>query len=311
MAAKTVVVGIAGASAGAAALQNEDFRRVWEGVKDSVGMTTREWRGPEAELLARVDMLSKQLVDLRSVAVNRESSVTVLSGNQSRFSGSSMLWCAGLVACGAAYMKWKGYSIDNVFYVTKATLVETTQALQSRVALLSAALDDARNQLHLKMGDVQGSLQGDITQMQGTLENEIAQARSDVRNVHAEVGGVRQHLENISGQFEGADKRLHYTTQGIQLLCSVVSENLGGTNTPAVTELREFARTAPAQIANYRPLAIQNRRTSSGLEFLASTVPSSNNQSLEVKSLASTHPQVSRVSSRVSAPLDHRVLTDR
>ncbi|EKX49414.1 hypothetical protein GUITHDRAFT_151542 [Guillardia theta CCMP2712] len=244
-----VVLLLTGGAAGSALWQNKDSlddvpKQLLQAI---LGMRTNG--GSDGSGLDRkVDNLAQEM----RMMMSRSNQGTVIVQSGSSWSFSRIIY---LILPGAGvyyYMKWKGYSLADLQWVSSTRFSQAVEAMKTAQEALSIKLNDFRTTAHQALEQFQEVVEKRFLGIQHQIHDQVGE-------VQGEVIGVRDNLRTVDQrvQLDETQSQLQYTSKGIHLLCSVVSESLGdGSNT--ARELRQFAQRSPRQIESQQYPQLQD-----------------------------------------------------
>ena len=78
-----------------------------------------------------------------------------------------------------------------------------------------------------------------------------------MQGVRGELAGVDSRVQRLEGKIDDASRdinicknQLEYSSQGIHLLCNIVSESMGSSNSASAKRLQTFAASSAPRLAN-------------------------------------------------------------
>ena len=158
-----------------------------------------------------IQQLSSQLNALAVQQAQGPTTVVVGGGSGGGGSGRLLLIVGTGVAGGAVYAKLKGWwSMSQIMPVTTERFQKSVANLRVQIGEVTAAVRRAKDDLLVRIGVVQESIEQHAKQIEDKIEDEVGSVRHDLTAFDAK-------LQNIDGKLDNA-------CDGIRLLVGVVSD---------------------------------------------------------------------------------------
>ena len=145
-----------------------------------------------------------------------------------------------LSGCAALALRLLGYSMSDVWWVSKAQFRTTTDALREGVAAVASALARVRSELLEKIGVVDAN-----------VDRTREELKADVAGVSRKVSSVSDSLQVIEAKLAGIEGGLRTANRGIFLLCHVVSDQVGSARNVTGNSNGEISRSLYKELVNY------------------------------------------------------------
>jgi hypothetical protein len=214
-----------------------------------------------------MEQLSQQVGQLTARGAN-PSTIVVQGSSDSSFVGKLVV--LGLPGAGVyVYLKYMGYSLADVQWVSSKRFSEAVDVLGKAQEVLDTKIVSFRASAEQALSSFRAIVEQQFRQQQQQIEDQVGAVHGEVQAVRGEVASVdfrvqrlegklddnteklRQQIEGNTEKLDAAAARLEYTSQGMNLLCNVVAESFGSSNSESVKRLQTFAATTPsaAQLA--------------------------------------------------------------
>eukprot|EP00736_Rhodelphis_marinus_P002099 Rmarinus@m.16062 len=200
--------------------------------------------------------LDRQFEELRRL-ISKQDQTSVVVVPSSQNTSSYLFYTIGAGGIIAGYLYWRGYTWQDVAYVSKSAFTAAVQQLENGIEVVSVAVERTKEELRRRIDEVSEDLKRRLGQVSDSVEatrDEVATVASDV----AVVQNSLTRLENTVGDFhDQTQSKLDYTGRGIYLLVRFISENMRQGSTPSLwNELVEFVglRNPQAEVGNGAPV---------------------------------------------------------
>mmetsp|Transcript_11468 Transcript_11468/g.20743 ORF Transcript_11468/g.20743 Transcript_11468/m.20743 type:complete len:337 (-) Transcript_11468:815-1825(-) len=214
------------------------------------------------EVASQVDALSRQIDRL---ALASESSLRAgggdrvvvvggaTTGSYAKYSLSNVL--AGLLSASGAlaalylYARMKGFSRDDLVWVTKSTFQQSVQAMRTMASKLSSAMNSLRSELNARILGVERKLAESHNLLMDKIGTDVGRTTERVDSVSLEVAAVQRLVEEVQSQLHDLHGRMRYANHGIFLLCQVVAQLPETYGSASGEELKHFAALQPEKLS--------------------------------------------------------------
>mmetsp|Transcript_56086 Transcript_56086/g.114646 ORF Transcript_56086/g.114646 Transcript_56086/m.114646 type:complete len:339 (-) Transcript_56086:32-1048(-) len=202
----------------------------------------------------KFDSLAQEMRSL--VASGRNQGTVIISSG----GGSSFTRLVFLAVPGAglyAYARWKGYAIYDLMPVSSTVFTRAVQAMEAAQQSLDTKVEQFRAAAEHAISSFRAQVESRFLEVTDQIDTRVGR-------VEDRVGDVDQRVEVMQGSLNQVDTRvqrmelkidetqnqLAYTSRGIHLLCSVVSESVGNTSSNG-RQLEDFSRQGPLLTSSY------------------------------------------------------------
>eukprot|EP00898_Chlorokybus_atmophyticus_P003855 jgi/Chlat1/4470/Chrsp29S04568 len=192
-------------------------------------------RSGESIATKTIDALAQQVerlqLEMRNM-LNTSRSITVVNGQSRGFAIISVPTVVALAVVG--YMRWKGYSLGDVMYVTRTHFKAALVSVNSSLEALTTRLNTVRQQLAARLEHLSKRLDSSI-EMQCEIKGEVSETKQRVENMAKDLGNVgldietvRQLVKSLEHKLGNVDLKQDWANQGISFLCQVASDRVEG-----------------------------------------------------------------------------------
>lgn len=237
----------------------------------------------DPNLLAQLSRLRQEL---SSLASERSSSITLVSGN-SRSNGSFLNVAVPALLVGATgygYMRWKGLSLSDFMYVTRCSMSNAVASVSKQFEQVSAALTATKRHLTAKLEHLSGNLDQNM-ELQEELKNEVSLVREDVEKYGLEIETVQRLVQSLGVKIDTIESKQDMANMGVVYLCNFVEtmqitqspESIQGMHRPRLASLGSVGLKDLQSISNALESADASAEisTSSGSSDIVVSSPSS------------------------------------
>lgn len=192
-----------------------------------------------------VDALYKMVEQLSRDVNRRPAGVTVVHGSSGGY--SILFYTSAAAGAGLLYLRFvKGWTLQDLMYVTRASLKNSINQVTSGLEGLSSRLVNIKNLLQQQIESL-SSKQDEAMATQQEIIGQLNDVGRDVEGTRGEVGMVREAVDDIQGHLDEIAQQTAYTNQGIYLLCSVIGEivQTSGQRIGSVRQLQQYVQQSP------------------------------------------------------------------
>lgn len=196
-----------------------------------------------------------KLVEQLARDVNSKQQVTVVHAGGERASNYLLLSVGGLGVVAVLYLRLvKGWTISDFMWVTRRSLRQGFQQVNSGLEGLSARMADIKAKLQARIAELTRK-QDETIVAQAQLKAQLKRVGDDVEVTRGQVGQIHGLVLDMEASMSevGANQRL--ANQGIYVLCKAVGELMQGSNISSKTELLEFTQQHPVWASGSRNVA--------------------------------------------------------
>lgn len=209
-------------------LQAVYFGGDW-GAKDGSGMDKR------------LDSLAQEM---RALASNSRSGTVVISNGGGGSSLTRLTLLAGSGGVVYVYARWKGYGVHDMMPVSNGAFKKAIEAVGEAQVKVEQKLHSFRQAAETAMADFRAQVEERFGAVTTQIDTRVGRVETGVSTVQVSLAEVDQRVQRMEGKIDDTQSQLSYTSQGIHLLCSVVSESVGGSSQSA-RQLQDFSRASP------------------------------------------------------------------
>lgn len=173
----------------------------------------------DPNLLAQLSRLRQELSHLAS----ERASVTVVTGS-SRSNGVfiSIGVPAMLIgATGYGYMRWRGFSLSDLMYVTRRGMSNAVSSVSKQLEQVTIALSATKRHLNSRMDQLSGNLEQNM-ELQGELKSEVGQLHGDVARYGLEIETVQRIVQALGVKIDSIESKQDIANTGVIYLCNFV-----------------------------------------------------------------------------------------
>jgi len=253
-----VVLLLGGGAAGAALFES----------KGSMGDITRGLSkilavggsGSDSSLNSKVESLSQEMRAILARGGNGASTIVVQAGSSSGSLITRLLFLAVPGAGIWVYMRFKGYALADIKWVSAHRFQEAVASIGKAQEVLEGKLSSFRASAEQALTTFQAMVERQFSEQSGQMEqieHSVGAAHAEVQGVRGELAGVDSRVQRLEGKIDDASRdinicknQLEYSSQGIHLLCNIVSESMGSSNSASAKRLQTFAASSAPRLAN-------------------------------------------------------------
>eukprot|EP00249_Psilotum_nudum_P014542 c24876_g1_i1 orf=214-1185(+) len=221
----------------------------------------------DASLIAQVTRLRQELSRLAA----ERSTVTVITGSSKRNGIFTSLAIPAFIigAAGYGYLRWKGFCISDLMYVTRRSMSNAVTTVSKQMEQVSTALTATKQQLSSKLEHLSSNLDQSI-EMQEALKDQVEVVHCGVSRVGLEIETVQRLMEGLEGKIHRIESKQDIATKGIVFLCSFVQQ-LHGVQQPEALQVpnRPHLGRSPLAFGNERSALPFGSSDVRGLQFFS------------------------------------------
>ncbi|KAL3830706.1 hypothetical protein ACJIZ3_019508 [Penstemon smallii] len=216
----------------------------------------------DAALLAtQVRQLAREIKEL---SISRP--VTIFNGSSSSAGSYSsyILPGAAIGAMGYCYMRWKGWSLSDVMYVTKHNMANAVESVSKQLENVSEALASTKRHLTKRLENLDWKMdeQREISKL---IANDVNEVRTDLNQIGFDIGLIHQMVSGLEGKIELLESKQDMTNSGLWYLCQAAESIKDG---PSSKIIQDFG----AKLTNHSTPLLKEEK---GLQFIVGTDESS------------------------------------
>jgi archaellum component FlaC len=213
--------------------------------------------------MSALESLSRELSDLKHAQRHGYNSL-ITASQPATILGVPMWQIIGLATTmGSVYWKVKGYELKDLVYVSKAHFTNVTDSLKAQFSVLQDTLEVVKADLmervhnvHLKLVEVQESIEmkigleiGKVDEKIGSVSSELVKVNDQLSQSNSRMDGITEHITSIG--------------KSVSTIGEEIDDKLGKVHSE-VEELRE------ASDENYKRMACTTSVIDQKLEKLSS-----------------------------------------
>ncbi|XP_050382511.1 uncharacterized protein LOC126799358 [Argentina anserina] len=209
-------------------------------------------------LRAQIQKLSEEIREL-TVA----GPVAIYNGNSDSGSYASYLIpVAALGAMGYCYMKWKGWSLSDVMYVTKHNMANAVATVSKQLETVHETLAITRRHLTKKLEELDWKVeeQRETTHL---IANGVNEVKSNLSQIEFDVDAIHQLVSGLEGKVELLESKQDITNAGLWYLCQVAE---GSKDRPEAKTIQDVS----AKLTKHLTFTSEDKSLK-GLQFIAET----------------------------------------
>ncbi|XP_047322009.1 uncharacterized protein LOC124925918 [Impatiens glandulifera] len=172
-------------------------------------------------LAAQIQNLAKEI---REYTGSRPITIVNESTSSNGTLSSYMLPAAALGAAGYCYMWWKGWSLNDVMFVTKHNMENAVATVSKKLEHVSEALNSTRKHLSKKLENLDWKLDEQM-ETSRLIANDVTEVRTNLNQIGYDIESIQQLVFGLEGKLENLESKQDVTNTGLWYLCQVA----GGT----------------------------------------------------------------------------------
>mmetsp|Transcript_24267 Transcript_24267/g.59838 ORF Transcript_24267/g.59838 Transcript_24267/m.59838 type:complete len:336 (-) Transcript_24267:104-1111(-) len=192
----------------------------------------------------RLDALAQ---DMRALMLSGRGQSIVVSPAGGGTGGKMLLI---FVPSAGFYLWMRGYRLSDLQWVSSSRFSSAVDSIGKAQEALSKGLSTFREAVAKRLLEFQQQVEERFAAVQDGqqhIEAQVGDVQNSVGNMQGHLAVVDRRVQGLERKLDETQAQLAYTSKGIHLLCSVVSENMGGGNSRTGRELEQFAQYNPLE----------------------------------------------------------------
>jgi hypothetical protein len=182
-----------------------------------------------ALLAAQIRQLAQ---DIRELTV--ASPITILNGSSGSSSSggysSYIMPAAALGAMGYCYMRWKGWSLSDVMFVTKQNMANAVSTVSKQLDNVTEALASTKRHLSKRLETLDWKMD-EQKEISNFIANDVREVKSNLNQIGYDIDIIHQLVTGLEGKIELIESKQDVTNSGLWYLCQVADGINDGVNT--------------------------------------------------------------------------------
>ncbi|XP_073003274.1 uncharacterized protein [Typha latifolia] len=175
--------------------------------------------GPRADsLLAQVNNLRQELQFLAS-----SRSVTIVTGSRSGSGAYSVTTVIVVGAVGYGYIRWKGWKLSDMMFVTRRSLSNACTAVGKQLEQISSSITATKRHLSSRIERVDCRLD-ECKELTAATKEEVTIMHGDLSTFQEEMQSVHLVVQNLETKLGRLELSQDLTTRGIYDLCKFANK---------------------------------------------------------------------------------------